>query len=137
MRKFDRMEWPKKFKLKGSVLLIVVLAMAFGFWLQRREHSNIADQIEITDLNFDEWGTQHIQISYTIENKSKKELSVRLLAKVWDAEDQEIASALFDVEVPPKTRQNRSKLFDRLNRVLKEGEAPHRANIVLYPKRSL
>ena len=50
------MEWPQKFKLKGGVLSDIVLAMAFGFW-RKREHSNIADQIEITDLNFDEWGT--------------------------------------------------------------------------------
>lgn len=137
MARFDRMEWPRKFKLKGSVLLLVMLAIAFGFLLQRREHSNIAKNIEITDLNFDEWGTQHIQISYTIENKSKKELSVRLLAKVWDADDEELSSVLFDVEVPPMTRQNRSKLFDRLNRVLKEGEAPQRANIVIYPKKRM
>ncbi|MCB5234603.1 MAG: hypothetical protein LHW60_05085 [Candidatus Cloacimonetes bacterium] len=137
MPRFDRMEWPRKYKLKGSVLLLVLLAIAFGFWLQKREHSNLAKNIEITDLNFDEWGTQHIQISYTIENKSKKELSVRLLAKVWDADDEELSSVLFDIEVPPMSRQNRSKLFDRLNRVLKEGEAPHRANIVLYPKKRL
>lgn len=137
MRKFDRMDWPKKYKLKGSVLLLVVLAIAFGFWLQKREHNRQMSMIEISDLHFDRWGTQFIEISYTIENKSDKELSVRLLARVWDEDKEELASALFDVDIPAKTRQNRSKLFDRLSRTLKEDEAPFGANITLFPKRTM
>jgi hypothetical protein len=56
---------------------------------------------------------------------------------IWDKENIELASTLFDITVPAHARQTRSKLFDRLTRSLKEGERPHRANITIYPKRSM
>jgi len=137
MRSFDRMEWPKRYKLKGSVLLLAILAVVFGIWTQRRDHQKLEDSIVISELSFDDWGSQYIELSYVVENKTDQEINVRLLAKIWDAEDIEIASTLFDITVPPRIRQSRSKLFDRLNRSLKEGERPYRANIVIYPKRTM
>lgn len=137
MRKFDRMEWPRRYKLKGSVLALVALAIAFGFWLQMSANQKLQKEIEISELNFDRWGSQYIELSFTIENKSNQDKKVMLLAKVWDKDEEELASALFEVKLKAKTRHNRSKLFDRLNRSLKEGEKPFGASVSVYPRRSL
>ncbi len=137
MRSFDRMEWPRRFKLKGSLLLLVIAAIFVSFMLHQRHNQNLAKQVEISDISFDNWGSQFIEIGYTIENKTDKELEIYLLAKVWDAEELEIASALFSITIAPGARQTRSKMLDKLNRSLKEGERPHRAGIMPYPKRKM
>nr|MDK2850840.1 hypothetical protein [Candidatus Cloacimonadota bacterium] len=131
------MEWPKRYKLKGSVLLLAIIAVIFGIWLQRRDHQNLTDKIIISELSFNDWGSQYIELGYVVENTSDEEVELHLLAKIWDEQDIEIASSLFSITVPPHIRQSRSKLFDRLNRSLKEGERPYRANIVIYPKRTM
>lgn len=137
MRSFDRMPWPVRHKLKGSALLLVIVAIAFGIWIQRRDHQKIVKSITISELSFDDWGSQFIELGYTVENSTAKELTVRLLAVVSDQDDLEVASTLFDITVPARARQTRSKLLDRLSRSLKEGERPHRATITIYPKRSM
>ncbi|MCB5271905.1 MAG: hypothetical protein LHW56_08680 [Candidatus Cloacimonetes bacterium] len=137
MRSFDRMPWPVRHKLKGSLVLLVLLAIAFGIWIQRRDHQKIVTGVAISELSFDDWESQYIELGYTVENKTDKEITVRLLAVIWDKENIELASTLFDITVPAHARQTRSKLFDRLTRSLKEGERPHRANITIYPKRSM
>ncbi len=137
MRSFDRMEWPKRYKLKGSVLLLAIIAIIFGIWVQRRDHQKLTDKLIISELSFDDWGSQYIEMGYVVQNLSDEEIEVRLLARIWDEEDIEITSTLFSITVPPNIRQSRSKLFDRLNRSLREGERPYRASIVIYPKRTM
>lgn len=137
MRSFDRMEWPRRYKLKGSVLLLVIAAMVISFLWMQRSNQAMANKVQISEISFDNWGTQFIEVGYTIENKTDKVLDLYLLAKVWDEDEIELASALFMVEIPPRTRQTRSKLFDSLNRSLKEGERPYRAGIMPYPKRKM
>ncbi|MCB5259742.1 MAG: hypothetical protein PHY41_06705 [Candidatus Cloacimonetes bacterium] len=137
MRSFDRMEWPRRYKLKGTVLLLVVVAIIISFALHQRSNRALFNKVEISEISFDNWGSQFIELGYTIENKTDKKLEIYLLAKIWDQDEIELASALFMVEIPPHARQTRSKLFDRLNRSLKEGERPLRAGIMPYPKRKL
>jgi hypothetical protein len=131
------MEWPKRYKLKGSVLLLAIIAIIFGIWVQRRDHQKLTDKLIISELSFDDWGSQYIEMGYVVQNLSDEEIEVRLLARIWDEEDIEITSTLFSITVPPNIRQSRSKLFDRLNRSLREGERPYRASIVIYPKRTM
>jgi len=137
MRSFDRMPWPAHHKLKGSVLLLVLLAIAFGIWMQRHAHQKIVKNVLVSELSFDDWGSQYIELGYTVENKTNQEITLRLLAKVWDQDNIELASTLFDITVPARARQTRSKLLNRLSRSLKEGERPYQANITIYPKRSM
>lgn len=131
------MPWPVRHKLKGSIVLLALLAIAFGIWMQRRDHQKIVTGITISELSFDDWQSQYIELGYTVENMTNKEITVRLLAVIWDKDNLELASTLFDITVPARSRQTRSKLFDRLSRSLKEDERPFRANITIYPKRSM
>lgn len=136
MRKFDRMEWPKRYKLKGSVIMLVILGMALGLIMHHRQNRALASQIEISNLSFESWGSQYIELTYRIENKDTKAHKIKLLAQVWDSEGIELASSLFEIEIPAKTLQNRSKMLDRLQRSLKEDEIPGRANISLYLRKA-
>jgi hypothetical protein len=131
------MEWPRRYNLKGSILLVVVIVIVLSFLLHQRSNQTMTDKVEISEISFDDWGTQFIEIGYTIENKTDKPLELYLLAKVWDKDEIELASALFMVEIPARSRQTRSKLFDSLSRSLAEGEQPYRAGIVPYPKRKM
>ncbi|MCB5257215.1 MAG: hypothetical protein LHW63_06880, partial [Candidatus Cloacimonetes bacterium] len=81
MRSFDRMEWPRRYKLKGSVLLLVIAAMVISFLWMQRSNQALADKVEISEISFDNWGTQFIEVGYTIENKTDKVLDLYLLAK--------------------------------------------------------
>lgn len=126
------MEWPRRYKLKGSVLILLILGIALGIMIQDRQNQALAHSIEITELSFQDWGNQYIELGYRIANKTDKPLKIRLLAKVWDIQEQELASALFEVELPAGSIQTRSKMLDRMHRSLKEGEVPKRANISLY-----
>lgn len=137
MRSFDRMEWPRRYKLKSSVLLLVIVAIVISFVLHQRHNQTLANRVEISEVSFDNWGSQFIEIGYTVTNRTDKEMEIYLLAKVWDAEEIELASALFSITIPPGARQTRSKLLDKLNRSLKEGERPHRAGIMPYPRRKM
>jgi hypothetical protein len=137
MRAIDRMQWPRRHKIKGSLLIIVLLGVAFGIWMQKRQHQNVVDSVVISELSFDDWGSQYIELGYTIENKTNQAIDLRLLAKVWDQNDIELASTLFSITLPANARQTRSKLLDRLNRSLREKERPYRASISIYPKRSM
>jgi hypothetical protein len=137
MRSFDRMEWPRRYQLKGSVLLLLVLGIIIGIVIHEWQNKAIAKSIVISELSFNDWGNQYIELGYTIENKTDKALKLKLLAKVWDQDEIELASALFEIEVAPKTRQTRSKMLDRLHRSLKDGERPGRANITLYLRKIL
>ncbi|MDD3524889.1 MAG: hypothetical protein RBQ67_02435 [Candidatus Cloacimonadaceae bacterium] len=137
MRQFDRMEWPRRYALKSSMLMVVIVVIILSFLWHQRRNQDLSRLVEITEISFDNWGSQFIEIGYTIENKTDKELELYLLAKVWDAEEIEIASTLFSITIPPHARQTRSKLLDKLERSLKEGERPHRAGIMPYPKRKM
>ena len=137
VRNFDRMEWPRRYKLKGSVMLLIVLGIIFGMYMNQRQNAALSRSVEISELSFNDWGNQYIELGYTIENKTEKPLKLKLLAKVWDIDEIELASALFEIEIPPHTRQNRSKMLDRLHRSMKDGERPGRANISLYLRKVL
>jgi hypothetical protein len=131
------MEWPRRYALKSSMLMVVIVVIILSFLWHQRRNQDLSRLVEITEISFDNWGSQFIEIGYTIENKTDKELELYLLAKVWDAEEIEIASTLFSITIPPHARQTRSKLLDKLERSLKEGERPHRAGIMPYPKRKM
>lgn len=135
MRALERMEWPQKHKIKGSVLLIALIAVGFGIWMQKRQNQNLVNHVEISELSFNDWGSQYIELGYTIENKTDSTLNLYLLAIIYDQDDVELASTLFAITLPPHVRQTRSKLLDSLNRSLHAGERPHRATLSIYPKR--
>lgn len=131
----DRMEFPRKYKLKEYMIILVLVAAFVGIMIQRQSIKRVREAIEISSVSVARFGTQYIELDYSIVNKSKREQTVRLLAKVWDAQGEEITSALFDVTLQPTQTSQRSKMLDKLNRTLKEGEKPYKAEISLYEKR--
>lgn len=131
----DRMEFPRRYKLKVSVLILIIFGAIFGIWLQRHSAGKLAEQIVISNVTFGRFGTQFIELEYTLANTGKQDREISLMAKVWDAEGQELASALFGVNIPAGSKAKRSKLLDRLNRTLREGEKPYKAEISLYTRR--
>jgi len=130
----ERLEFPRKYKLKSTVLLIALACAIFGIWLRNHHQQVLNRDIVISEISFSDFGSQYIELSYHLQNLSRKEQNINLLARVWDKEGNELASALFPITVQPSSQSMRHKMLDRLNRTLKEGERPYRAEISLYQK---
>lgn len=131
----DRMEFPRRFKLKETVLLLIIIGAVFGIWLQRRSLNKLSAQIVITQVTISRSGSQFIELEYKIANLASRPEEVKLLARVWDKDGNELASSLFSIELPANSSASRSKLLDKLNRILNEGEIPAKADISLYTRR--
>lgn len=128
----DRMEFPRRYKIKDLFVFLAVIAALFGIWLNDHNQKRIATDIIISEVRIADYGTNFINLDYTVENRGKALREVRILAKVYDTQGAELASAMFLIEVPPRTKQARNKVFDELSRSLKEGEVPGKAEAKLY-----
>ncbi len=131
----DRMEFPRRYKLKESVMLLIIIAAIFGIWLQRHSQQKLTRQIRISEVRVSKFTSQYIELEYQLANSSRQDRSLTLMAKVWDKEGMELASALFSVDVSAGSSHRRTKLLDHLNRTLQEGEKPYRAEISLYTRK--
>jgi hypothetical protein len=129
------MEFPRRYKLKEIVLVLIIVGSLFGIWLQRRSLNKLATDVVIDNVVVSRSGTQFIELEYMIANRSTVDREVTLLAKVQDKDGQELASSLFSINLPANSEGKRSKLLDKLNRTLKEGEVPGLAEISVYTRR--
>lgn len=132
MKVIDRMEFPKRYKPKQIILIIVVVLVILGIFIQRSGIRRNASKIQISDVSISNFGNQFIELEYTLANIGKRDQEIALIARVWDVEGEEIASSLFSVLVKANSKSKRTKMLDKLNRALKEGERPYKAEISLY-----
>ncbi len=130
----DRLPFPRKHKLKQSVVLVVILAALFGLWVRSCTRTKLQEKIIIHSVNIEEFGSNYVIISYEIENKDSKDRNVMLLAEISDQDEEEIASKLFEVSVKAKSKTRRSKTLDEVTRAIKDGERPYRATLRLYQR---
>lgn len=135
MIKVDRMAFPNRYKLKDISIIIVIVAALFGIWLNGNSQRRLKEQVIISNVKVTDFNNQAIYLDYRIENKGKSSREVKLLARVAGPDGRELASALFIIEVPPQTVQERNKILDKFNYSLKEGDAPGKAEIIIYERR--
>lgn len=133
----DRMEFPRKFKLKQSLVLFVLLAIGFGIWLNNHNQKRILDSIIISDARVDSYSGAHVEISYEVENKLKKDMELRILAVVYDLDGAELASAMYMGSFPASTKRRYTKNLTDLARGLAETEIPGKVVVKVYPRRVL
>lgn len=134
MPKIERLDFPKKYKLKSFVLIMMMIAALFGLWLKNNAKERLSRQIIISEVSFSGYGSQYVELSYMVENRSNKEQNLNFLARVWSQDGEELASSLYQQSLAPRSKVLRSKMLDRLSRSLKEGERPYRAEVSLYLK---
>ena len=135
MPKIDRLEFPKKYPLKDTWIVLVLITVVFGVFIHFHTQKQIRESIVISDIAIADYTDQYINVIYTIKNLSRDAQEIRLLAKVYDKEGGEIASTLFLAKLKPDSTQVRTKLIDSLNRALKPGEKPYRVTITLYERK--
>lgn len=131
----DRMEFPRKYKLKDSLLILALLAIGFGIWLNNSSQRKITEQVLISDVVIENSGSQFIELSYQVENRLSKVQELRILVRVYDTKGAELASAMYMAEFPAKSLQRYTKMLDKLNRSLEEGEIPARAEVSIYTRK--
>lgn len=130
----DRLPFPRKHKLKQSVILVVILMAMFGLWLRGCKRAKLQEKIIIHSVNIEDFGSNYVMISYEIENTDSRDRSVMLLARISDEQDGEIASKLFEITLKAKSKGSRSHTLDEVTRAIKEGERPYRATLRLYQR---
>lgn len=131
----DRLEFPRRYKLQSGILIVAAILALFGIWLQRKDIQKQTREIQISEVRINRFSSQYIELEYLLANKGKKDREISLIATVWDRDSLELASALYSVNAPAGSSFKRSKLLDRLNRSLKEGERPYKAEIRLYTRK--
>lgn len=131
----DRMEFPRRYKWKESLVILIIITAIFGIWLQRRSQSKLTQQINISEVKVIRHGSQFIELEYTVANTAATEREVSLMARIWDAQGQELSSALFSVNLPANSKGKRTKMIDKLNRSIADNEIPGKAEIVVFTKR--
>jgi hypothetical protein len=131
----DRMEFPRRFKPKQGMVLLVILTAAFGIWYYGHSQKALARRIVIHRVKFIDHGPTYVRIGYDIENTGKAVENLGLIARVYDDNGEEIASLLFAESLPARTRDFRIKTLDKLARPLREGEAPRRATLEVLRKK--
>lgn len=131
----DRMEFPRKYKLKDSLLILALLAIGFGIWLNNSSQRKITEQVLISDVVIENSGSQFIELSYQVQNKLEKDQQLRILARVYDTQGTELASAMYMADFPAKSSRRYTKMLDKLNRSLEEGEIPSRAEVSIYTRK--
>lgn len=125
----DRLPFPRKYKIKQSVVLLAILGALLGLWLRQNSRKAQHARIIIHEVYFERWDTQYVEIAYVIENKGKKDEEVILLAKIYDAQGDEITSKLFQITARAQRKATRSQMIDGMTRPLKPGEKPYRTTL--------
>ncbi|MFO8144854.1 MAG: hypothetical protein R6T89_03905 [Candidatus Syntrophosphaera sp.] len=125
----DRLDFPRRHKLKDTLILIIIAAAIFGIVLSRCSAAKRKERIIIHSIFFEEYDRQYIRLGYEIENKGPSDERVSLLARVYDANSEEIASIFFSEDLKANSREFKSKVIDKLDRPLTRDEKPHRATI--------
>ncbi len=108
MRVIDRLEFPKRYKPKQIILIIVVVLVILGIFIQRSGIRRNASKIQISDVSISNFGNQFIELEYTLANTGKRDQEIALIARVWDVEGEEIASSLFSVQVKANSKSKRT-----------------------------
>jgi diphthamide synthase (EF-2-diphthine--ammonia ligase) len=137
MPKIERMDFPRKLPLANSGKLLILLAVALGIWIHQCTQKELRESIVLSEVSVANYSTGHIELAYKIQNLKDHDQEVRLLAKVWDENEEEIASIMFLVNLKAGIIQNRTKIIDKLNRAIRDGEVPHRAAIRVYERKLL
>lgn len=130
----DRLPFPRKYKLKQGVVLLVLLAAIFGLWLRSQSRKALGERVIIHSVSIDRHDTQFVEISFEIENKGNQAQDVMLLARIFDPAGDEIASKLFQITLKPSWKGTRSHTLDKMTRPLRPGEKPYRATLELRPR---
>ncbi len=130
----QRLEFPKRYKLKDTMILMVILAGIFGIVFTSQNNKARLQRVIIHGVSFDEYDQQSIRLGYDIENKGANNEQVAILALIYDDKDLEIASIMFLADIKAHSRVYQTKIIDKLNRPLMEGEKPHRATLEIQER---
>ncbi len=137
MPKIDRMDFPRKLPLANSGKILILLAVAFGFWMHYCTQKELRESVILSEVSIVNFSSNYIELGYKIQNLKDHDQEVRLLAKIWDENGEEIASIMFLVNLRGGITQHRTKILDKLNRAIREDETPHRAAIRVYERKIL
>ena len=133
----QRIEFPKKYPIKDTLIILVVLAAIIGVFVTKCSSNSIEKRVFIRSIRFEEVDKNFVRLGYVIENKGTKTEKLQLIARVFDAEKGELSSRLFSIVVAPGQTDYKSVVLDKWSRRLKEGELPHSATIEFYKRKLL
>jgi hypothetical protein len=134
MLSIDRLPFPRRYKVKQTLILLVILAGFLGLWLKSRSQAGLRERVIIRSVNFEAWGQQYVEVGYDIENTGRKDEKVNLLVRVYDKAGEEITSSMFQTIARAGVKAHKSHQIIKMRRTLKEGEAPHKATLEVYGK---
>lgn len=133
----DRLEFPRRHKIKDTAILLILVAAILGFFVTRCNSKAQDRRIVIHRVWFEEISQNYVLLGFVIENKGSVTEKVNLVAKVFDKEGKQVASRLFQTTVPPGTKDVQTEPIEKWSRYLPEGEKPARASLEIHKRRLL
>jgi len=131
----DRLEFPKKYPISGTIKMAVILFIIFGVWIHNCSQNQLSKEVTISEIKITEYSTVHVEIEYTISNKSSIDRDVWLLLKVFDSQGLELGSSLFFEKAKANKIQPMLKIMDKLSRPLLKDEKPAKATIEVFKRK--
>jgi hypothetical protein len=137
MFKFDRMEFPKKYPVSNWIKLVVLLLICSGLLIHNCWQNQIYNNIIIRDIKITDYSRVHVEVEYTIYNKSSIDRDIWLILNVTDNKDIDLGSALYSVRIKAGQTQSLLKIIDKLSRPLELNDKPAKATIEVYKRKGL
>jgi hypothetical protein len=135
MYKFDRMQWPRKYPVPNWIKLMIVVMFFVGVIITNHSQRLLTRDIRISDIKISEYSRVHVDVEYTISNRSSVDRDVWLILQVYDNKSALLGNALFLVNCKAKSTQERLKMIDKLVRPLENNEKPAKATLEVYNKK--
>lgn len=134
---FERLDFPKKYPIPGWIKIAVVIAVLGGVLIHNCSQNNLDREIEITDIKITEFSRVHVEIEYTITNKSIIDRDVWLLLKVFDNSDDLVGSTLFFIKTEAGKSTRLIKIIDKLEKPLIDDVEPVKAVFEVFKRKVL
>lgn len=133
----DRLEFPRRHKLKDTAILLILVAAILGFFVTRCTSKVQDRRVIIQRVWFEEVARDYVLLGFVIENTGPYTEKVNLVARVFDQEGKQVASRLFQTKVHPHTKDVQTEPIEKWSRYLEEGEKPARASLEIHKRKLL
>jgi hypothetical protein len=137
MLKIDRMEFPRKYPIPGWVKFVVLALVIAGIWMHNCSQDQLAREIVISDVVISAYTKVHIEVEYSIHNRSRIDRDAWLLLRVSDDRDEELASSMFVVSLKAGEKKDMVKVLDKLSRPLADNEEPKAVKLEIFKRKVL
>lgn len=121
MKNVDRIDIKKKWPIPAWVKMVLLLAVVLGIWGRNCWLKSKDAYIEISDIEVLEATRVSADVAFRVENKADVSLKKSFLIQIYNQQDEQVASKISQIELPPKSNRRYLKVMQKFNIPLMNG----------------